>query len=333
MAESQTPFSYTASVYIYTDSIFTQLEASLSSQRFTPYLVRAGHDKEYAFNLYLYNARLSKSFLFLIHVLEVSLRNAMNNVFKADFTDRWPWEPTFHTELTQSSLDTLHRKLNSNTPPNNTEEFVSNVSFEFWSGLFYYEYHDFWRTRLNKLFTDQTVTRSAFKTTIRELNKFRNRIAHHEPIHHLDLNTIHTEILDTLTSISPDMAEWAKNHSSYYSVIRTKPSKSNEYPPYFHERCDKNFTIVSESTKLTDIPRADFILCKSENGEISAVLDMKHIGVFLLSFQEGNDLMIELHHYSLTDVIQQRHLKGNYLYCGEKESLSAYSYLSDRSLA
>lgn len=71
MAESQVP-------YAYDQPALDAITASLSRQRFETYLTKAGNDENYAYALYLYNARLAKSLLFPLSVTEVTLRNAID---------------------------------------------------------------------------------------------------------------------------------------------------------------------------------------------------------------------------------------------------------------
>lgn len=68
MAESQVTYIY--------DSNINTIKENISDNRFSAYLKKAGFNEIYAFNLYLYNARISKAFLFPLHMLEVSLRKS-----------------------------------------------------------------------------------------------------------------------------------------------------------------------------------------------------------------------------------------------------------------
>ncbi len=72
MAESQVPYNY--------KDTGADLINTLSETRFRPYLVSAGRDQDYAFALYLYNARMAKAFLYPLHILEITLRNRINEM-------------------------------------------------------------------------------------------------------------------------------------------------------------------------------------------------------------------------------------------------------------
>lgn len=82
MAESQVPYPYDAAT-------IASLKASLSEPRFATYLTKAAGNETFAFALYLYNARLAKSFLFPLSVAEVTLRNAVDGVLRQLHGDEW----------------------------------------------------------------------------------------------------------------------------------------------------------------------------------------------------------------------------------------------------
>ncbi|MBP2171414.1 hypothetical protein J2125_004606 [Erwinia toletana] len=113
MAESQAPYNY--------DCTGAGLIASLSVQRFKPYLVSAGHNQDYAFGLYLYNARMAKAFLFPLQILEVTLRNRINDIFCRAFCEKWCFDHGLRKILSKASLATLDRAINR-AKATNTED-------------------------------------------------------------------------------------------------------------------------------------------------------------------------------------------------------------------
>lgn len=60
-------------------------------------------------------------------------------------------------------------------------------------------------------------------TRVRHLHVLRNRIAHHEPIHHRDLLGDYQICLDVLNAISPALAEWSSQNSRVLQVLAEKP--------------------------------------------------------------------------------------------------------------
>lgn len=100
MAECQQPFQYSK-------ARANDLEVLLSSKRFATYLKAAGFKVDYAFELYLYNARLTKAFLFPLHVAEIALRNAIDEVLSSRYSLDWHHYVTLHAILTPESLASL----------------------------------------------------------------------------------------------------------------------------------------------------------------------------------------------------------------------------------
>ena len=90
MGQSQEPITYDR-------ALLQALGNALSTSRMAPYLAKAQGDLAYAYQLYLWNARLAKSFLYPLGVLEVAVRNAMHGALSNAFgTDDWVLTPTQH---------------------------------------------------------------------------------------------------------------------------------------------------------------------------------------------------------------------------------------------
>lgn len=104
MAECQDPFPYNPAT-------LSELRKQLSRDRLETYLRAAGRDEAYAAQLYLYNARLSKSFLFPLHVVEVVLRNAIDESLSHQFGQDWHLEAAFRTILTIESDASLQKAI------------------------------------------------------------------------------------------------------------------------------------------------------------------------------------------------------------------------------
>ena len=288
MAECQVP-------YTYSDDDGTKIKLSLSPKRLHPYLTKAGHNQTYAFNLYLYNARLSKAFLFPLHVLEVSLRNQINSIFVGLYGSDWTKETAFRSNLNPQSLSALDTAiLRANTV--NTDDVVATMAFDFLSNLFRSEYdRSFWQTHMQTLLPKQITTRNNFQNIIKQVNHFRNRIAHHEPIHKMDLSLIHSQILDVIKWISNETYLWVKHHSTFNRMLRTSPSANGELKPHFKDRCDKGFTVECETASLDKIPAQRFILCKDANNKLTSVVEGQHLASFLVSKldEDKKSLMVD----------------------------------------
>lgn len=57
---------------------------------------------------------------------------------------------------------------------------VAGVSFGFWAGLFSNHYEELWRHQLRHLFPHGPIMRKNLTQRMRLLQRFRNRVAHHD---------------------------------------------------------------------------------------------------------------------------------------------------------
>lgn len=315
MAESQRAYPYKEVSTTTQKSRAEHLEAALSCERLFPYFNDGKQDWHIAFNLYLYNARLSKSFLYPLHILEVVLRNKLHELFCLVFNVNWPTDPSFQAMLNQHSSNSLTKaiqKVNSRS----TEDIVAALSFDFWSNfLFRSDYETFWRSNYSKLKINGPKFKQ-FKTRINEANDLRNRIAHHEPILRLNCSNIHTEILEAIQWCSHETYRWTKEHTTVPLILRTKPASSGNPQPLLGTKADNDYATVLSNFTLNLLPKETFLIC--EDKEI--IVTMSDIGKYLLSEKGDNDLMVELNKHTLGMVIHVNQLNKNYIECGEHES-------------
>lgn len=255
MAESQAP-------YPYTPQTMTELESNFSSKRFGAYLLRAGHHPEYAIQLYLYNARLAKSLLFPLHILEIVLRNGIDEAFSHTFSESWHLDQSFRDLLSQESNNSLQKALGRFRKIPSKDDVISELSLDFWSNLFRAEYdRSIWQTNIKILFPCNTFTRASLQPEISKINRLRNRIAHHEPI--LDLNTsdIHAKILNIVSGRSLESGKWIKSHSTFTQMMRTKPKPGLGNGPFLRDQADTDFFKVMETeTVLSLAHRSELFL-------------------------------------------------------------------------
>ncbi|QGY32672.1 Abi family protein [Pantoea cypripedii] len=306
MAESQVPYNY--------EHTTDELVANLSGKRFKPYLINAGFRKEFAFALYLYNARMAKSFLYPLHVLEVTLRNRIHTVFSSQFTDNWCHDKHFRSILSSESRSVLDMGIHR-ANSHNVEDVVSTLSFDFWSNLFRPEYdRDIWQNLMAQLLPSQNITRKEFQKRVRLLNNFRNRIAHHEPIHKLNLSELHQIILETLQWLSPEMSVWVKHFSTVNSCLRTRPHTNGNDTVRHQTISDSNFVQVAPDDNIDIDFSRRFIVCLNQDNLV-AVIEKQHIADFLYSLRNNGELLISLRDYTFSDVINFLSLRMNALQC------------------
>lgn len=316
MADSQAP-------YPYPPATITELERNLSSERFGAYLTRSGHRPEYAIQLYLYNARIAKSLLFPLHILEVILRNGIDEALSKKFSSDWHLDQNFIGTLTLESSMSLAKargRFKGRVP--NKSELIAELSLDFWSNLFRSHYdRPIWQTSIHTLFPTKAFTRAAFKPLIMEINKLRNRIAHHEPI--LDINTsgLHAKVLNIIAARSQDSSDWVKAHSTFNQMMRTKPNPGFGAGPFINNQVDKSFAVVKkEETILSLASRPEyFFVCSDDKGTVIAIFTHADISKYVMSNLESG--MIDLNDHSIDNLVNSLGLAENFDTLGETESI------------
>ena len=301
MAESQVPFPYTAATN-------RELIAALSKHRFEPYLRRSGFKPELAFELYLYNARLAKAFLFPLHIVEIVLRNAVDEIFTKHFTNLWPLDPTLAGILTPESNASLQKAISRSANVNQAwtkDDVIANLTFDFWSNLFRQEYdRSLWQTNMHQLMPNATVNRAEFQSMVSKINKLRNRIAHHEPILNENAAQRLKEIFEVVSFRSSAARDWLKSHSTVYQVLKTAPAMNGgALGITMGARCDNKFDIVELNKTLGQMVLDDkcAIVCQ-DGGKLAAVLDASDVGRYVFHRQDETGL-IDLNEHSVADVI------------------------------
>ena len=202
----------------------TAVRRSLSEARFRPWLQASGGDVDFAFALYLHNSRLAEAFLFPLHVAEVTLRNAIDSMLERRFGSQWPIDAVFRSAvLTPRSRATLDTAIDRNGGAKN--DVVATLTFDFWSNLFRVDYADLWRTEIRRVFPHlpRDGSRKTVQASVRSVNAFRNRVAHHEPILKLDVNAVHAEMGRLVALICPQTSAWMRHHSTVPLVVRARP--------------------------------------------------------------------------------------------------------------
>jgi Abi-like protein len=206
---------------------FTELEKHLSNPRINRYLSICGN-KTRAVKLYKANIRLSQAFHPLLSVIEVILRNSINEAIAAHFSDAdWIINQTTGFMASPSlrrgkfflknQVEKTIRKLNQNGLAVTGGKVISEQTFGFWTDLF--EPHHFGLLGRSpiKAFSNipKTENRGTIAAKLTEIRKFRNRINHNEPIvlhrNAIDFTTatkVHASIIEVFNWIDPQLLHW-----------------------------------------------------------------------------------------------------------------------------
>ncbi|MFF1827810.1 hypothetical protein [Paenarthrobacter sp. NPDC058040] len=181
------------------------LEQLVSAPRFQTYLRHYRGNHHLASRLYAWNIEVSSAFWGPLSILEVSLRNAMHNALAHGRCES-SWElPSIRLmDNHRAILDETITKLTRNVAAPTPGQVVAALPFGFWTRLLdkgiprdpFLSYETaFWQPRLVKAFPDGVnLKRKVLFAELTQIREMRNRIAHHEPIFKMPLETIRSDI-------------------------------------------------------------------------------------------------------------------------------------------
>lgn len=202
---------------------------TLSTDRFDTYLKAAGHDKERALRLYIWNAQIGEAFHTPIQAVEVALRNAVNHALVAQFGPDW-WKERPFTNLLdverRADINVVTTRINRRGIPLVTAQIVAGLSFGFWVGLLQPRFNPaVWSTQLRTVFPHlpETETRASLVDYAAAVAGLRNRISHHEPIFKRDLSKDFGDLMKLLEWICPPTQQWIRPHCRIPTLMRAKP--------------------------------------------------------------------------------------------------------------
>lgn len=167
-------------------AINASLQISLSAERLSKYLVASGNILDAALALYERNTRLAESFYTPLQCLEVCLRNKLN--LKLQTAYGVDWFQNGNPPLQRDAVETILRAvtdLQQSRTPITPGGIVAELSFGFWVSLLADRYDaTLWRKALHSAFRENSgpMVRKRVHGRFNALRRFRNRIAHHEPI-------------------------------------------------------------------------------------------------------------------------------------------------------
>lgn len=299
MAESQSSF-------IYGLQAINELVDCLSRERLHSYLIQSNTEQE-GLELYLYNARISKSFLFPLHILEITLRNSIDRELSKSFAQDWHIASNFTSILSSESLDSLNRALSrcQKLGKNTKGDLIATLSFDFWSNLFRPEYdRPLWQTRIHDLLPNHpSPSRRSFQKLVSEINHFRNRIAHYEPIIGLDTSGMHQKIIEASGYLSKSASKWIRSYSTVQKMIRTSPRQDDQVT--VEAIADVDFIEIDTKEKLSELltRKNRFFISLNTTGSHFA-FDIGNIGTYVSNnLHEG---LIDLSDHTVEQLLAQQ---------------------------
>lgn len=192
------------------------IELSISAQRLGRYTAR-GSELAAAIALYEQNTRMAEAFYTPLQGIEICFRNKLHAALQADFGEGCLIHervPVFQEGLKR--LSEAKTALRSPWREMTEGAIVAELSLGFWVGLIGPPYDaTLWRKSLYRVFTrnGRHLRRKDVHGRFNAIRRFRNRVAHHEPIWDQDLLSRHSEIIEAISWMCVDTAIWVDRRS------------------------------------------------------------------------------------------------------------------------
>lgn len=205
-------------------AIDASLAEILTRERLGKYLEAASGDLDRALSLYERNSRLAEAFYTPLQTLEICLRNRIYRNLSGAYGSGWfeadsaPLQSDIRQDIRRAK-DVVSKSRKVVTPG----RIVAELSFGSWVGLLGPRYDaTLWRGSLFSAFneTGRNMRRDRVHRRLNALRRLRNRIAHHEPIFHRDLEADHAEVIEAIRWMSVDAADWVRRLSRFPEVFR-----------------------------------------------------------------------------------------------------------------
>lgn len=191
------------------------MRKAFSDPRLKVYLAAANGDAVIAERLYWWNIEVSAAFYGPLHCLELALRNALDVQLRSAYArDTW-WDVAPLTGSGRFMVAAAEAKCRRRgTGPVAADDVVAQLSFGFWTSLLsnsrgsQYD-RRLWVPTLHRAFPHYRGRRNQLHENLETMRLLRNRIMHHEPVHHRDLAADHRKIYQLLRFIDPVSAKEA----------------------------------------------------------------------------------------------------------------------------
>lgn len=192
-----------------------------------------------AVELYNWNAAVSAALMHPLQVVEVVVRNGIDEALTAAYGPDWPWSHSFEQSLpspvnSYSARQDLIRTRAPYTAAKKTSKVIPELRFVFWQNMFT-KRHDrrVWQKNLASTFpglpTDTIQNnRALLHTELESIRKLRNRIAHHEPIIARNLNDDFQKIIDVISYRCTDTGTWTVANTNAYRLINSRPGVNGQ---------------------------------------------------------------------------------------------------------
>lgn len=173
---------------------------------------------------YKENILFSKSFYIPLSILEISLKNSLDNYFIKTIGIDWLFNKSFIKPQLQTKIDNAIKILNQNNKlyaknkKLNHNNLVSELSFGFWMMLLKKPYQQYLRyIDLKQIFPnlpsskDKKINRHFIFTKLNNIRFFRNKVFHHDKIiSKVEYQNMMDEIYEVLSYFDDEIVKITK---------------------------------------------------------------------------------------------------------------------------
>jgi len=205
------------------------LRRYLSPERLAPYEQATG-GLEAAQELYGWNLAVSGAFYEVLGAFEVTLRNALHAQLTAWHGERagdWYCDPRrVLSEKSREDVQAARDRVRRLNGPETPGRVIAELGFGLWRFLLASQYErTLWTPHLRHAFPHlRPQSRRKVHDRVARLNRLRNRVAHHEPIHGRDLAGDHAVLLVVAEWIHPTVADWIAGLSRVPALLASRPA-------------------------------------------------------------------------------------------------------------
>lgn len=202
---------------------FRDFRQYFSASRVNRYLIATGNSTGRAVKLYKANLKVSQTFHPLLGILEVVLRNRLNDILTSHFTDpdwiinqktgfmsdpslRFIYKRTGQSktnDFLKREVTKAERRLQKTRTPITSGKIIAEQTFGFWTDFFEVYHYRLLRGKPIQIF--QTLPSGYGRKEVNEeldrVRRFRNRINHNEPICFSGNAVDFTEALEVYNSV------------------------------------------------------------------------------------------------------------------------------------
>lgn len=175
-------------------------------------------------DLYVWNGQAAASFYEAMHLLEVALRNTLNEALSEHWSATWYKDPSvLLTPGSRNKVTEAIQRATAGGVPETPGRVVAELTFGFWWSLLADNYNrSLWQPCLRAAFPT-SVRRGRLHSSLDEMRRLRNRCAHHEPIFVRNLARDWQTLLSITGLFSATFRTWVEGVSRVPVVIASKP--------------------------------------------------------------------------------------------------------------